>query len=220
MKRIKILIADDHKLIRDGIKAMLLSSSEFEIVGEAKDGREVIEKTKRYKPDVVIMDIAMPALSGIEATKIIKKLKLKTNILVLSQYEDNEYIYQILKTGATTYLLKNIKKEEFISAIHLVAKGGQYFSKEISELIIEKYMNREESKKNRLISGDVPLSKRENEIIKLIAKEHSNQEIAGQLNISKRTVETHRRNIMQKLKIKSTVALVKYALKNQIISLE
>ena len=222
MKKIKVLLADDHQLIRDGIKAILSSVKDIIIVGEAKNGKEVIEQTSSLKPDVVIMDIAMPGISGIEATKIIKKDMPETKVLALTQHENDEYIYQILMSGGSGYLLKNTRKEEFIDAIHAVTAGERYFSKKISNLILQNYLKPDKPKATLKQEGadEIVLTKREIEVIKLIAEENSNQEIADKLFISLRTVETHRRNIMQKLKINSVIALLKYAVQNGMISID
>lgn len=222
MKKIKVLLADDHQLIRDGIKAILSHVKDIIIVGEAKDGKEVIEQTSALKPDVVIMDIAMPGISGIEATKIIKKDMPETKVLALTQHENDEYIYQILMSGGSGYLLKNTRKEEFIDAIHAVTAGERYFSKKISNLILQNYLKPDKPKATLKQGGadEIVLTKREIEVIKLIAEENSNQEIADKLFISLRTVETHRRNIMQKLKINSVIALLKYAVQNGMISID
>lgn len=223
-EKINILIADDHHLIRAGLRAMLSHIKDFEVVGEAQDGKEVISKTEELSPNVIIMDISMPNINGIEATKLIKSKFPSTKILVLTQHENNEYIYQILAAGGSGYLLKNTPKEDFIDAIRTVAKGENYFSKKISDLIMEQYLinkNKEGSndRQNSNEKGIIHLTSREKEIIQLIAKEMSNQKIADQLYISLRTVETHRRNIMHKLKLNNVIGLIKYAVQNDIITI-
>jgi len=220
VKKIKILIADDHRLVRDGIKAMFTHVNDFEVVGEAKNGNEVIDRTVKLKPDIIIMDISMPGISGIDATKTIMKRAPKTKILVLTQHENDEYVYQVFESGGSGYLLKNTKKEDFILAIRTVMKGEKYYSKKISALLMQKFLNNDDDKRQRKASNtEIHLTQREKEIIKLIANELGNQEIADSLFISLRTVETHRRNIMQKLNVKNAVALLNYALQNGIITM-
>lgn len=218
MDRIKILIADDHLLIVNGLKSMLEPIEEIKIVGTAGGGREAVEKAALLKPQVIIMDISMPDLSGIEATRMILKENPEIKILALTQHEDGEYIMQMTNAGVYGYLLKNSMKEEFIEAIFKVSQGEKYFSKEISHLLLNRLLRvnngNDSENKNKVI-----LTKREREIVQKIAEERSNAQIAEELNISLRTVETHRRNIMQKLNVKSVVSLLKYALENQIITI-
>ena len=179
MNKIKILLADDHSIIRDGIKAMLAHVRDFKIVGEAKDGKDVVEKALKLKPDIVIMDISMPGRSGIEATRIINKKNPKIKILVLTQHENDEYIYEILNSGGSGYVLKNTKKVEFVNAIRQVVSGENYFSKNISDLIMKHYLDKTEgNKKHQQVENrEILITKREKEIIKLVVKEYSNKEI-------------------------------------------
>jgi two-component system response regulator DegU len=218
MEKIKILIVDDHQLIVNGLKAMLEPIDGLEIIGEANDGKEAILKATELNPDVIIMDISMPILSGIEASKLILQKRPEIKILALTQHEEGEYVLQMINAGAYGYLLKNSRKEEFIEAIYSIYRGEKYFSKKISNILLNnllqsKKINIEENK------TEVSLTKREKEIIQKIAEEMSNQQIADELNISLRTVETHRRNVMQKLNVKNAVSLVKYAVQNHLISL-
>lgn len=219
MKKIRILIVDDHQLIINGIKVMIESIEEFHIIGEANDGKEAIIRAAELKPDVIIMDISMPFLSGIEATKRILDELPNTKILALTQHEDNVYVMQMLNAGAYGYLLKNSRKEEFVEAIFNVSRGEKYFSKKISDLLLNNLFqnNKKETDENET---KVSLTKREKEITKKITEEMSNQQIADNLNISLRTVETHRRNIMQKLNVKNAVSLVRYAVKNNLVSFD
>lgn len=216
METIRILIVDDHQLILNGISDMLRPIKQYKIVGRASNGREAVEKALSLKPDLIFMDISMPVMNGIEATKIISQELPSVKILALTQHEEREYVKQILKSGGSGYLLKNSKKDEFLEAIESVLAGKHYLSKEISEQMINDFISTEQDKSQE--DKDVTLTKRETEIIKKIADELSNQEIADELHISLRTVETHRRNIMQKLKVKSVVSLLKYAAQHDIIS--
>ncbi len=216
MELVRILIVDDHQLILNGISDMLRPIKHFKIVGRATNGEEAVNKALILKPDLIFMDISMPVMNGIEATKIIIQKLPSTKILALTQHEEIEYVKQILKSGGSGYLLKNSKKDEFIEAIESVLSGKHYLSRQISEQMITSIITTEED--NNTDKEKIKLTRRETEIIKKIADELSNQEIADDLNISLRTVETHRRNIMQKLKLKSVVSLLKYAAKHNIIN--
>ncbi len=219
MEIVKILIADDHELILNGIRDMLKNVKRYRIVGQASNGEEAVEKSLELKPDVIFMDISMPVLNGIEATQIIVAKLPGIKILALTQQEENEYVMQILGAGGFGYLLKNSKKEEFIEAIESVLEGNKYLSKQISEQMINSMVGRN-SRGQEEDHDEVPLTKREMEIIKKIADDMSNQQIADELHISLRTVETHRRNIMQKLKVNTVVSLLKYATHHNIISFD
>ena len=218
METLNILIADDHEVIHNGIRDILRPFKTYNIVGNAYDGEEAVEKALQLKPDIIFMDISMPRQNGIEAIKIIKKKLPNIKILALTQHEENEYIVQILKAGGNGYLLKNSKKEEFIEAIESVMQDKRYLSKQLSEQMINNVIDQ--------VSGENPngeeihLTRREIEIIQKIADDKNNQEIAVELHLSVRTVETHRRNLMQKLKVNSVVALLKYATQNNIITFE
>lgn len=216
-KIIKILVADDHQLIINGIKAMLEPIDDFTIVGEANDGIDVVSRAVELIPDVIIMDISMPGQSGIEATRSILKHSPEIKILALTQHDDSEYVVEMINAGAMGYLLKNARKEEFIEAIFSVANGKKYFSNKISNILLNNLLKNNSN--DQEAENAVTLTKREREITQKIAQEMSNQQIADHLNISLRTVETHRRNIMQKLNVKNAVALVKYAVQNNLISL-
>lgn len=216
MEIVRILIADDHQLILNGISDMLRPIKKYKIVGRANNGIEAVEKALSLKPDLIFMDISMPVLNGIEATKIITQKLPSVKILALTQHEEREYVKQMVKSGGSGYLLKNSKKDEFVEAIEAVTSGKHYLSKQISEQIINDVITTEQG--SWAEEEEVTLTKREKEIVKKIADELSNQEIANELHISLRTVETHRRNIMQKLKVKSVVSLLKYAAQHDIIS--
>ena len=219
MKTVKILIADDHDLIHNGIKNMLRPIKRYKIIGKANNGAEAVQKAMELKPDVILMDISMPVLNGIEATKIISDKFPDIKIIALTQYEEQEYVVQILKSGGSGYLLKNSKKNEFIEAIESVLSGKKVFSKKISEQLINGLIHKTTTD-DKPEEHEIPLTKRETEIIKKIADDMSNQQIADELHISLRTVETHRRNLMQKLNVKTVVALLKYAAQHNIISFD
>jgi two-component system, NarL family, response regulator NreC len=218
MDKIRVLLADDHTLIRSGIATLLQSNKDFIVVGEAEDGEQAVRKTGELRPTVVVMDLSMPKLSGIEATKQIKKKYPEVNVLVLTMHENEEYVYQILKSGAAGYVLKSAGKEELISAIRAAAKGEKFFSPRISQLMAEGYVRRVEQVTTEIEPGDVPLTRREREVLILVVDGLTNQQIADQLFISPRTVDTHRTNIMQKLNIHDLANLVRYAIEHGIAS--
>ena len=208
MKKIKILIADDHSLIRTGISTLLQGYAEFIVVGEAANGIEAVEMTKKVQPDVVIIDLSMPKMNGIEATRVIRERFPQTRVLVLTMHENEEYIYQIFNSGAAGYVLKNSSKEELCEAVRAVANGEKFFSTRVSEIMIEGFIKRGEAPHHEISSSDVPLTKREKEILTLVAEGMTNQQIADKLFISPRTVDTHRTNIMQKLDIHDVALLL------------
>lgn len=218
MKKISILIVDDHELILKGIRMMLKSCHDLEIIGEARNGQDALIKCLRLVPDIVFLDITMPGISGIEVCAQIVHQFPDSKVLGLSQHEDVEYVYQMLRAGCSGYMLKNSTREEFVEAIRSVMAGEKYFSRRVSEMMSSDLINRREKEDEKEYSA-VHLTLREKEIIQLIADELSNQEISDRLHISLRTVETHRRNIMQKLEVRSVVSLIRYAIKHRIISL-
>jgi DNA-binding NarL/FixJ family response regulator len=213
MNKIRILLADDHPMVRSGLIKLLEPFKEFIIVGEASDGEEAVAMTKKLEPDVVIIDLSMPKLSGVEATKIIRKNFPSAKVLVLTMYDNEEYVYQILKSGAGGYMLKNSGRDELAAAIRAVARGDRFFSPRVSEIVMEAYLRKSEARDDLpLNDDDLPLTKREREILRYIADGFNNLQIAEKLFISARTVETHRTNIMQKLDIHDAANLVRFAL--------
>jgi len=219
MKNTKILIVDDHEVVRDGLRNILLSLENISIAGEAGNGEDAIKMYNSVKPDLVIMDISMPGMNGIEATKIIKEKDPDAKILILTMHDNQEYLNQIIRSGAKGFILKNTDKEELLDAVKTVASGENFFSKDISKLIIDNYIRSAKDQEKSDGFKEVPLTKREIEILKLIASGYSNQEIANILYISYNTVDTHRKNIMHKLSIKNTAGLVRYAIEKGLISL-
>ncbi len=215
MTQINVLIADDHKIFRDGIKSLLDKEKGIQVVAEASTGTEVLEMIGKFKIDVAIMDIDMGTPNGIETTARLKKNYPGIHVLVLSMLGLHDFILQALEAGATGYILKNAGKDELLTAIKSVANGDSYFSREVSSSLIEQ-LHRPAGSKKKL--ADVPLSPREIEVLKLIAQEFSNQEIADKLFISIRTVDTHRRNLLEKLRVRNNVGLTKYAISKGWIS--
>ncbi|MGD1046562.1 MAG: response regulator transcription factor [Bacteroidota bacterium] len=213
MNKIRILLADDHPMVRSGLIKLLEPYKEFVVVGEAGDGEEAVEMTKQLEPDVVIIDLSMPKLSGIEATKLIRKNNPITKVLVLTMYDNEEYVYQIFKCGAGGYMLKNTGKDDLAAAIRAVAKGETFFSPRVSEIMVNAYLRKADAREELPLNNeDIPLTKREKEILFYIADGLNNSQIAEKLFISARTVDTHRTNIMQKLDIHDAANLVRYAM--------
>lgn len=216
--KIKILIVDDHVLIREGIRALLENQSDIEILDEATNGGEAIEKTIELRPDIVLMDITMPVMGGIEATVKIKEVVPDTKILVLSVHEEDHYLSEILKAGASGYFIKGGTSSELISALHTVQEGHVFLYPTMTKKLVGSYLvqlNKETNDRNY-----INLTPREKEILKLIAEGYSNQDIASMLFLSPATIQTHRSNIMSKLQVHSRSELTKYAISRGIITLD
>ena len=213
---IKILIADDHQLFREGLINLLSDSSEIEVIAQAEDGKETIIKAKKFNPDIVIMDIGMPIMNGVEATEILKKELPDIKVIAISMHSDKHFIKGMLEAGASGYLLKSCTYDQLIEAINAVYSGKKYLSNKITEVIIHDYLGKEEEIPN----NDPKLSERESEILKLFAEGKTSREISELLFVSVKTVGTHKQHILEKLELKTTTDLVKYALKKGIISLE
>lgn len=218
MSTIKVAIVDDHQIVRDGIKSLLQNESDIEIVAEAKCGDTITEMIVSSQPEVILMDISLPGKSGIELCSYIMENHESINVLILSMYMNEEFILNAIKAGAKGYLPKNTSKPELLEAIKAVHKGEEYYNENVSQMILKSYVkNIKQENENQ--NPTETLSKRELEILKLFAEGQTNQEIADTLFISIRTVESHKSHIMQKLNLKSSVDLVKYALKNKIVEL-
>jgi DNA-binding NarL/FixJ family response regulator len=216
---ITIALVDDHQIVRDGIKALLEGQGGIQVVAEAKSAEEFLSKLSATNPNIAIVDISLPGISGIELTKIITNDYPKTKVIVLSMYTTQEFIFNAIKAGAKGYLPKNITQSELVEAVNEVNAGKEYFSKDISEIILKNYLKQIKNPERAADRVDEKLTPRETEILKLVAEGYSNQLIADILFISVRTVESHKNHIMQKLELTTTVDLVKYALKNRIIDI-
>lgn len=212
MKKTKVLIADDHSIVRDGLRALFRRTQEFSIVGEAADGETAVRVASLKKPDVAILDISMPKLNGIEATRIIKQRYPNMKVLILTIHEDEEYVYQIIRAGANGYMLKNAEKKEILAAVRAVLNEEPFFSPGIGKLIIEKFIKRAKEQEEPKSAQKHVLTTREQQILQLIAQGLTSREIATKLFLSLNTVNTHRGNLMQKLDIHDTASLVRYAL--------
>jgi two-component system response regulator DegU len=220
MEKINILLVDDHTIVRDGIKATLKDQSNFIIIGEAINGIDAIESVKLLHPNVVIMDITMPEMNGIDATMQISKKYPSSKVLILSMHDNETYILKSVEAGAYGYLLKDVDKSEFVKAINAVYNGEKYFNTAISSVLVTGYLNKvkqTESQSNIGSNDEYELTKREKGILKMITIGKNNREIADGLGISIRTIETHRANIMKKLKVKNAVELVRIALEDNIV---
>jgi len=213
-----VVIAEDYTILREGLRALLSSNPDFEIVGEAADGREAIQCVERLKPNLVLMDLSMPRMNGVDAIREIKKRSPATKILVLTVHKTEEYILATLKAGADGYVLKDSTQVELMMAIKSVLSGKHFISPGISEKVIEGYLDGRKILKTRT-SWDT-LTHREREILKLIAEGYKNKKIADLLCISVKTVEKHRANLMQKLDLHNTSALTTLALEKGLISRE
>jgi two-component system response regulator NreC len=216
MKKIGILIADDHGIVRKGLRLQLEQNENFEVLGEAADGREAVRMAEELLPDVVIMDIAMPNLNGIQATTQLVKKNPQIGVIILSMYSDETYLTRTLAAGAKGYLLKDSADEDLDRAVQVVAQGKPFFSPAIADTLLEDYM-RQLQQRGLQDSYDL-LTEREKEILQLLAEGRSNKEVAGILNLSINTIETHRTRIMQKLNLHSAADIVLYAVRKRIIS--
>jgi len=216
MQPIRILLADDHNVLREGMRLLLERHPDFEVVGEASDGQETIAQVQHQHPDVVIMDIAMPNLNGIEATRRIVERSPRIGVVILSMHHDESYVIRSLKAGARAYLLKDALKTELITAIHAVAQGRSFFSPKVSQILQEDYVQAL-GRKGVHDTYDL-LTDREHEILQLIAEGKTNKEIANMFKLSLHTVDTHRTHILQKLNLHSVPELILYAVRKGIIS--
>jgi DNA-binding NarL/FixJ family response regulator len=214
MARIRVLIVDDHAILREGIRALLSLYPDIEVVGEAEDGLQAISLTRQLGPDIVLTDIAMPGLGGLEATVEIRKQSPNSRVVILTQHDDSEYIFPILKAGASGYVLKKAVGTELVAAIRAVYRGESFLYPSVATAVIEGYLSRGEDSE----SSYDRLSDREKQVLKLIAEGHTNKEIAEMLSLSVKTVLAHRANLMEKLDIHNRTELVKYAIRKGLVT--
>jgi two-component system, NarL family, response regulator NreC len=213
---IKVLLADDHKIVRDGLRTLLEKHADIAVLGEAEDGREALHLTRKLSPDIVVMDIAMPELNGIEATRQILSEYPGVKIVALSMHSDKRFVSEMLKAGASAYLLKDCAFEELITAIRTIMKGKIYLSPGIAGVVLEDYIR---SDRKTELSVFSQLTDREREVLQLMAEGKTTKEVAAHLNVSIKTVETHRTNIMTKLDIHTIAELTKYAIREGLTTL-
>jgi len=219
MAAFRILLADDHEVVRAGLRALLEEQSGWEVVAEAADGRDAVEKASKLKPDVVVIDIAMPSLNGLEAVRQIVKAVPNTKVLVLTMYDSDPLIQQVLQAGARGYLLKSDAGRDLVSAIDALRRNKTFFTPKVSQMVLEGYLDKSPKEKE---AEDEPeslrLTSRQREIVQLLAEGKSSKEVAAVLGLSVKTAETHRANIMRKLDCHSVTELVRYAIRNHIIA--
>jgi two-component system response regulator NreC len=216
MSKTHVLLADDHAVLRAGLKMLINSQPDMEVVGEASDGATAVQLCEELDPDIVVMDIAMPGVNGLEATRQIRKRRLRTRVLALSMHANEEYLFQLLQAGGSGYVLKKAADVELLDAIRMVARGEIYLYPEVTKYLVRDYLQ-------RLHEGDTnmaldTLTEREREVLRLVAEGYTTQEIAQQLVLSPKTVETHRAHIMDKLGLRSRSELVRYALRKGLLT--
>ena len=219
MEKIKLILVDDHQLVRTGIANLLSGEASFEIIGEASESREMFDLLRQLQPDIAVLDIALPGMSGIEITKKLHNDYPGIRILILSMHTSEEFIFNAINSGARGYLPKNTSRRELIEAIYAIHRGEEYFAESISNVILKSYIKKAKSNSSDDENKENLLSKRELEVLKLFAEGMTNQEIANKLFISIRTVESHKNHIMARLELKTTVDLVKFAIRNNIVLL-
>jgi DNA-binding NarL/FixJ family response regulator len=204
----RILIADDHGVVRSGLKLLLDRQSDIEVVAEAEDGVDALEKVLATRPDVAILDVAMPRMTGLQATHEIKRQAPDTQVLILSMHDDERYLFEALRAGAAGYVLKRAAGEDLLDAVRAAARGEPFLTPAAQQTLIRDFLSRSEQPE---------LTPREQEVVKLIAEAHTNKEIAGILHLSEKTVESHRANVLQKLGMRDRVELVRYAIRHGLV---
>jgi len=215
MAKIKVLLADDHAIVREGVKMILAREPDFEVVGEAQDGRQALELVERMKPNVVVMDISMPGMGGIEATQQVKEGHPGVNVIALTMHEDESYVFKLLRAGASGYVLKRAAAQDLVQAVRAAAKGEAFLYPSVARKVVEDYLKRVEAGEERERYDG--LTEREKEILTHIAEGLSNQQIAQKLYISIKTVQTHRAHILEKLGLHDRTELVRYAIRKGLI---
>lgn len=218
MAKIRLILADDHAVVRSGIRMLLEAQPDIEIVAEVESGRQAVEEARKIRPDVILMDVQMPELNGIEATQQIKKLAPETAILALTMHEDDQYFFEMLHSGASGYVPKRAAPDELVTAIRTVARGEIFLYPSLATRLVQDYLKRADADDQPLVYDD--LTPREREVLVLIAEGLTNAEIGEKLVISVKTVDRHRENIMRKLNMHNRIDLVKYAIRTGLIDLE
>jgi DNA-binding NarL/FixJ family response regulator len=216
MPSLRLLLADDHEIVRQGLRSMLQGQRDCEVVGEAVDGRQAVAMTKELNPDVVILDIGMPALNGLEATRHILKMRPQTKVLILTMHESDSMIREVLDAGARGYILKTDAGRDLVTAVDSLRRNKTFFTSRVSQMILDGYLKGDTRPQNSA-SGGIRLTPRQREIVQLLAEGKSSKEVAVALSMSVKTAETHRANIMRKLDCHSVSEVVRYAIRNNII---
>jgi DNA-binding NarL/FixJ family response regulator len=206
---VRVLIADDHGIVRSGLRLLLDRQSDIEVVAEAEDGADALEKVVAEKPDVAILDVSMPRMTGLQATHEIKKQAPETQVLILSMHDDERYLFEALRAGAAGYVLKRAADQDLLDAVRAAARGEPFLTPSAQQTLIRDFLERGEQQSE--------LTPREQEVVKLIAEAHTNKEIAEILHLSEKTVESHRANVLQKLGMRDRVELVRYAIRNGLV---
>jgi DNA-binding NarL/FixJ family response regulator len=214
---ILVLLADDHRLFRDGLRHLIEKDTNIKVVGETSDGLETIQAVKTHRPDVILMDISMPTLNGVEATRKILKEYPRTKVVILSMHSDRRFVLESFKAGASGYILKDCAVAELLAAIHAVHKNQVYLDKTIAKIVVKDYISLNAEKPDSVFAI---LSSRERQVLQMMAEGYSTKEIADKISISVKTVETHRKQIMDKLNIHNIAQLTKYAIREGLTSLD
>lgn len=215
MAKIKVLVADDHAIVREGVKMILAKESDIEVVGEASDGQQALELVEQMQPAVVVMDISMPGMGGIEATQLVKERHPGVNVLALTMHEDESYVFKLLRAGASGYVLKRAAAQDLVQAVRAAARGEAFLYPSVARNVIQDYLKRVEAGEERARYDG--MTEREKEILTLIAQGLSNKQIADRLYISIKTVQTHRAHILEKLGLHDRSELVRYAIRKGLI---
>jgi len=217
MEAVRMLIADDHEIVRRGLRALLEAQPGWEVAAEAADGRDAVEKAKLIKPDITILDISMPALNGLEAARQIVRSVAQTKVLVLTMHDSDPLIQQVLEAGARGYLLKSDASRDLVSAVDALRRNKTFFTPKVARLVLDGYLGRNQRESTDEEGVSFPLTHRQMEILQLLAEGKSTKEVASALGVSVKTAETHRANIMRRLDCHSVTELVRYAIRNHII---
>jgi len=220
MEKIKVLIADDHRVVREGLSAILKTKEEIEVVGEAKDGQEAVEKARALLPDVILMDVSMPRMGGVEATRIIKREFPHIGIVALTMYEEQQYIFDLVRAGATGYLLKDTDSAQIVSAIRAINRGESLIHPSVASKILAEFSLLSQGKGKKRSGADHDLTEREITVLRLVADGKTNKEIANNLDLSEKTVKNHVRNIFHKLQVYDRTQAAILAIRKGIIDLE
>ena len=217
MAQLRLLVADDHEVVRKGLCALLAEQPGWEIAAEASDGREAVEKAKKIKPDVTVLDIGMPILNGLEAARQILKDVANTKILILTMHDSDSLIREVLNAGARGYVLKSDAGSDLVTAVDALRRNKTFFTPKVAQMVLDGYLNKDPKQQEDVDTPGIRLTPRQREIVQLLAEGKSSKEVAVALNLSVKTAETHRANIMRRLNCHSVSELVRYAIRNKII---